>query len=39
MSKNGIEKIEFGVSDFHCEQMNSPPKTSSLIYWAQASLK
>ena len=35
----GIDMIEHQVSDFHSERMNSPPKTSSLTYWAQASLR
>ena len=35
----GVEMIERQVSDFHSERMNSPPKTSSLKYWAQASLR
>ena len=39
LSKATIEKIEFEVTDLHCERMISPLKTSSLTYWAQASLK
>ena len=39
MSKEGIDKIEREVNDFHSERMNSPPQMSSLQYWAQASLK
>ena len=30
----GLNKIEREVSDFHSHWMNSPPKTSSLKYWA-----
>ena len=39
MPKEGVDKIECEVNDFHSERMNSPPKTSSLQYWAQASLR
>ena len=39
MPKEGIDKIEREVNDFHCERMSSPPQTSSLQCWAQASLK
>ena len=39
MPKEGVDKIEREVNDFHFEPMNSPPKTSSLQYWAQASLR
>ena len=39
MCKEGIDKIKCEVNDFHFEHMNSPPQTSSLQYWAQASLK
>ena len=39
MPKEGVDKIEHEVNDFHSERMNSPPKTSSLQYWAQASLR
>ena len=39
MPKEGVDKIEREVNDFHSERMNSPPKTSSLQYWAQASLR
>ena len=35
----GIDEIERGVSYFHFEWMNSPPKTFSFNYRAQASLK
>ena len=34
-----IPKIEREVNDFHFERMDSPPQTSSLEYWAQASLR
>ena len=39
LSKEGKCKIEREVNDFHSERMNSPPQTSSLEYWAQASLR
>ena len=39
MPKKRVDKIEREVNDFHSEWMNSPPKTSSLQYWAQASLR
>ena len=39
LSEKGKRKIEREVNDFHSERMNSPPQTSSLEYWAQASLK
>ena len=39
MPKEGVDKIEREVNDFHFERMNSPPKTSSLQYLAQASLR
>ena len=39
MPKEGIDKIECQVIHFHSERMNSPPQTSSLQYWAQASLR
>ena len=39
MPKEGVDKIEREVNDFHSERMNSPPKTCSLQYWAQASLR
>ena len=39
LSWEGIAKIEREVNDFHSERMNSPPQTSSLEYWAQASLR
>ena len=39
MPKEGVGKIEREVNDFHSERMNSPPKTCSLHYWAQASLR
>ena len=39
MAKEGVDKIEREVNDFHSERMNSPPKTCSLQYWAQASLR
>ena len=32
-------KIECEVNDFHSERRNSPPQTSFLEYWAQASLR
>ena len=35
----GIAKIEREVNDFHSKRMNSPPQTSSLKCWAQASLR
>ena len=34
-----IDKIQCEVSDFHSERMKPPPKTSSLKYWAQTSLR
>ena len=39
LSEEGKRKIEREVDDFHSERMNSPPQTSSLEYWAQASLR
>ena len=39
MPKEGVHKIEREVNDFHSERMNSPPKTCSLQYWPQASLR
>ena len=39
LSEEGKRKIEREVNDFHSERMNSPPQTSSLEYWAQASLR
>ena len=39
MPKEGVDKIEREVNDFHSERMNSPPKTCSLQYWAQTSLR
>ena len=39
MPKEGVDKIERAVNDFHSERMNSPLKTCSLQYWAQASLR
>ena len=39
MPKEGVDKIEREMNDFHSERMNSPPKTCSLQYWAQASLR
>ena len=39
LSREGIAKIEREVNDFHSEWMNSPPQTSSLEYWAQASIR
>ena len=39
MPKEGADKIEREVNDFHSERMNSPLKTCSLQYWAQASLR
>ena len=39
LSEEGKCKIEREVNDFHSECMNSPPQTSSLEYWAQASLR
>ena len=39
LSEEGKRKIEREVNDFHSERMNSPPQTSSLKYWAQASLR
>ena len=40
MPMEGVDKIERKVNDFHSERMNSPPpKTSSLQYWAQKSLR
>ena len=39
LPQEGIAKIKREVNDFHSERMNSPPQTSSLKYWAQASLK
>ena len=39
MSKEGLDKIDREVNDFHSERMESPPKTSSLQYWAQASIR
>ena len=39
MPKEGVDKIEREVNDFHSKRMNSPPKTCSLQYWAQASLR
>ena len=39
MPKERVDKIEREVNDFHSERMNSPPKTCSLQYWAQASLR
>ena len=39
LSEEGKCKIEREVNDFHSERMNSPPQTSSLEYWAQASLR
>ena len=39
LSEEGKCKIEREVNDFHSEWMNSPPQTSSLEYWAQASLR
>ena len=38
MPKEGVDKIEREVNDFHSECMNSPPKTCFLQYWAQVSL-
>ena len=37
--EEGKRKIEREVNDFHFERMNSPPQTSSLEYWPQASLR
>ena len=39
LCEEGKCKIEREVNDFHPEHMNSPPQTSSLEYWAQASLR
>ena len=39
LSEGGKRKIKCEVNDFHSERMNSPPQTSSLRYWAQASLR
>ena len=39
LCEKGKRKIEREVDDFHSERMNSPPQTSSLEYWAQASLR
>ena len=39
LSAEEKSKIECEVNDFHSERMNSPPQTSSLKYWAQASLR
>ena len=39
MPKEGVDKIEREVNDFHSEHMNFPPKMCSLQYWAQASLR
>ena len=39
MPKEGVDKIEREVNDFHSERMNSPLKTYSLQCWAQASLR
>ena len=39
MPKEGVDKIEREVNDFHSERMNSPPKMCSLQYWAQAFLR
>ena len=39
MPKEGIDKIERKVNDFHSERMKSPPQTSSLQYLTQASLR
>ena len=39
LSQPAIEFIEHQVNDFHSERMNSPPKASSLEYWALASLR
>ena len=39
MPKEGVDKIEREVNDFHSERMNSPSKMCSLQYWAQASLR
>ena len=39
LCEEGKCKIEREVNDFHFERMNSPPQTSSLKYWAQASLR
>ena len=39
MPKEGVDKIEREVNDFHSERMNPHPQTFSLQYWAQASLR
>ena len=39
LSREGIAKIECEVNDLHSQRMNSPPQTSSLEHWAQASLR
>ena len=39
LPREGMAKIEREVNDFHSGRMNSPPQTSSLKYWAQASLR
>ena len=39
LPQEGIAKIECEVNGFHSEWMNSPPRTSSLEYWAQDSLR
>ena len=39
LSEEGKSKIEREVSDFHSKRMNFPPQTSSLEYWAQASMR
>ena len=39
LPQKGIDEIEREMNDFHAKCMNSPPKTSSLKYCAQASLK
>ena len=39
LPREGIAKIEREVNDFHFARMSSPPQTSSLGYWAQASLR
>ena len=39
LSEEGKHKIEREMNNFHSKWMNSPPQTSSLEYWAQASLR
>ena len=39
LSEEGKCKRDREVNDFHSERMNSPLQTSSLEYWAQASLR